>query len=488
MNKLFSAVLILLCLFAASAGAQESILKRKTCEMSASGDDAEENLADGSMYLTGPLELCYHYWDGGGRNQTVGLRFPEFSLPPDVIIDSAYLQFFSIDTETAFSSLIISGEASADSMPFTDTAYNISSRPQTVASVAWTVPEWEYWGDAGSAQRSPDISAIVREIIERDGFTSESPVTLFLRGDGTRIAASFDYDPFYAPKLIINYRLPDVVPNTTDYKDRYADYFPIGTSMSSGRLSQLQTLGDANIFNEFTAEYEMKWNIVQPEYDSFVFDGADIVADYARANNMKMTGHTFVWEQADPAWLFADGPDGAISPAVLSTRLMNHIDKMVQRYGDVVDVWDVANEVISLSYDPNKIYKDESEGSQWWAVFGSPEFVKLAFQYTAEANARYGYNSLLFYNSNEVPEPVILDKIMALVDYLRSEGVQIDGIGIQGHWILNYYPVSQIKEAFDRIIAKGLKIKISELDVSIWNIYYNQNIDYPPPLTEEALH
>ncbi len=488
MNKLLLAVLtLLLCVFAVSAGAQESILKRKTCEMSADSDDAEENIADGSMYLTGPLELCYHYWTGGGRDQIVGLRFPKVDIPPDVIIDSAYLQFFSFNTENEFSDLTISGEASADSSPFTDTAYNISSRSQTAASVAWTVPEWAYWGDTGLAQRSPDISAIVREIITQDGFSAESSITLFLQGNGTRIAASFDYYPFYAPKLIINYRLPDQVPNTTNYKDRYANYFPIGTSMSSARLSQLQTLGDANIFNDLTAEYEMKWNVIEPEYNSFVFDGADAVANYARANNMKMTGHTFVWEQANPAWLFEDGADGAISPAVLSERLMNHIDTMVQRYGDVVDSWDVANEVISLSYDSDKIYKDESEGSLWWAVFGSPEFVKLAFQYTAESNARHGCNSLLFYNSNEVPEPAILDKIMVLVDYLQSEGVQIDGIGLQGHWILNYYPISQIREAFDRIIAKGLKIKISEMDVSIWNVYYNQNVDYPPPLTEEAL-
>lgn len=56
--------------------------------MTAGTDDAEENLAIGSMYLTGHLELCYHSWTSGGRDQIIGIRFPKFELPTDVIIDS----------------------------------------------------------------------------------------------------------------------------------------------------------------------------------------------------------------------------------------------------------------------------------------------------------------------------------------------------------------------------------------------------------------
>jgi len=487
-RKLLAALMLVAFAFAVSASAQESISKRKTCEMSAASDDAEENLATGEMYFDQQLELCYHqYLNGSGRYQITGLRFPTFGLPVNVIIDSAYLQFFSMAEGDSPSNLTIRGEASVDSAPFTSAAHNISSRPKTSASTLWAAPEWTGWGEQGLAQRSSDVSAIVKEIVAQNGFTSESPITLFLQGEGTRIAYPFDNDPFRAPKLIINYHLPNGTSNTAPYRDRYSNFFPLGTSLSSSGLGQLSSLGEYNIFKQLTAEYEMKWDTVQPQYNSFAFDKADLIANYARNNTIKMSGHTFVGRNSNPDWLFQDGPDGAISPAILSSRLMNHIDKMVQRYGDVVDNWDVVNEAISDSSDPNKIYKDESEGSQWWGVFGSPEFIKLAFQYTAEANARYGRNSLLFYSDSGASDPEKLDKMLAMVDYLRANNQQIDGIGIHGHWILNKLPISQIKAAFDKIIAKGLLIKISELDMSIWNIHYNdENPDYQPPLTEEA--
>lgn len=458
--------------------AQESVAKRKTLEMSAGTDDAEENLANGTMYIADTnLELCYHAWSGGGRNQIVGLRFPKFSLPADVIIDSAHLQFFSKDSASASASFTITGEVSLNSEPFSSSAYNISSRRKTVAKVTWAVPAWGGWGEQGLNQRSPDVSSVVKEIVAQDGFSSSSPVTIFLQGSGTRIAQAFDRDPFTAPKLFITYRLPSAPPVTAPYKDRYSNHFPIGTSMSAEDLGDLDKLGENNIFNRLTAESSMKWKSIQPEYNKFTFERADALANYARSNNMKMTGHTLLWHQANPDWLFKNGTDGSVSSSVLSLRLKNHIYKMVERYGDVVDNWDVVNEAIS---DASKVYRDDSEGSLWWSYFKSPEFIKLAFQYTAEANAKYGRSSLLFYNDYKVPDSTKIGKILQMIDYLKSSGVQIDGVGFQGHWKLNDFPISQIREAFDKIIAKGLQIKISELDISIYNDYTN---DCSAPLT-----
>ncbi|MCI5207681.1 MAG: PKD domain-containing protein [Candidatus Electrothrix sp. ATG2] len=484
MKKILLAVLTFtFFVFAVSAGAQEPISKRRTCEMSAGIDDAEEKVTTGEMYLTGHLELCHHAWDGGGRDQIVGLRFPKFGLPATVVIDSAYLQFFSIDNETGTSIFTIEGDASVDSAAFTNTAYNISSRPKTAASVVWEVPAWTGWGEVGLAQRSSDVSAIVKEIVAQEGFSSESPITLFLRGAGTRTAYSFDDNVYAAPKLLINYHFPDATANTTPYRDRYAGFFPFGTAVTREDFEDLTALGAYNIFTRLTPETSMKWSEIHPLYDVYDFEKADFVANYARANNMKMTGHTLLWHQSNPEWLFNNGSDGNVSPSVLSSRLRDHIYKLIERYGDIVDNWDVVNEVISSDADnSDEIYRT---GSSWWNVFNSPEFVKLAFQYAAEANAVYGTSSKLFLNESHVPDK--LEKLLKAVDYLRDEGVQVDGIGFQGHWKLNEYPISQIRAAFDAIIAKDLEIKISEMDISIWNIHYNdENQDYQPPFPEAA--
>uniref|UniRef100_UPI0040577F1D endo-1,4-beta-xylanase n=1 Tax=Candidatus Electronema sp. TaxID=2698783 RepID=UPI0040577F1D len=474
---LLSASIIFL-FFIAISHAQESVAKRKTLGISTGTDDAEEDLANGTMYLAEEnLELCYHAWSGGGRNQIIGLRFPKLSLPADVIIDSAHLQFFSKGSTSTSTSFTITGEVSLNSEPFSSSAYNISSRHKTVAKVTWAVPAWGGWGEQGLNQRSPDISSVVKEIVAQNGFSSSSPVTIFLQGSGTRIAQAFEGDPFMAPKLLINYRLLSATPSTVPYKDRYSNQFPIGTSMSAEYLGNLDKLGGNNIFNRLTAESSMKWSSIQPEYNKFTFEKGDALADYVRSNNMKMTGHTLLWHQGNPDWLFKNGPDGSVSSSVLSLRLKNHIDKMVERYGDVVDNWDVVNEAIS---DLSTVYREDSEGSLWWSYFKSPEFIKLAFQYAAEANAKYGRSSLLFYNDYNVPDSKKIGKILQMIDYLKSSGVQIDGVGFQGHWQLNDFSISQIRAAFDKIIAKGLKIKISELDISIYN-YYTK--DYSAPLT-----
>ncbi len=476
-GKILLAVTTFLLLFSVTLlHAQQSVSKRKTLEIAAGSDDAEQNLSNGTMYLANTtLSLC----SSSGQNQIAGLRFPKFSLPTNVIIESAYLQLFAKDVSSGTASFTITGEKSTNSSTFSSSASNISSRPKTVAKVTWSVPTWEEWGEQGLGQRSPDISSVIKEIVAQTGFSSSSPVTLFLQGSGTRRAQAFERDPYTSAKLFINYHLPSPIANPVPYKDRHANFFPIGTATSATDLDDLSKLGANNIFSRFTAESSMKWKSIQPQYNVFTFENADAVANHARANNMKMTGHTLLWHTANPDWLFKSGTDGSVSTAVLSQRLKNHIDKMVQRYGDVVDNWDVVNEAISSSADVAEVYRNETE-SLWWSYFKSPEFIKLAFQYAAEANAKYGRNALLFYNDYKVPDTVKLTKILQMVDYLKSNGVRIDGIGFQGHWKLNEFPLSQIRAAFDKVIAKGLKIKISELDISIYNHYTE---DCTAPLT-----
>jgi endo-1,4-beta-xylanase len=50
---------------------------------------------------------------------------------------------------------------------------------------------------------------------------------------------------------------------------------------------------------------------------------------------------------------------------------------------------------------------------------------------------------------------------------LQKEGIKIDGIGIQGHWGLNYPKTEYIEAAIDAYAALGLKVMITELDVDV---------------------
>ncbi|MCB9048938.1 MAG: hypothetical protein H6556_05850 [Lewinellaceae bacterium] len=43
----------------------------------------------------------------------------------------------------------------------------------------------DYDSAAGDAQRTPDISAIIQEIVNRNGYTSGSSIAIIINGTGT---------------------------------------------------------------------------------------------------------------------------------------------------------------------------------------------------------------------------------------------------------------------------------------------------------------
>ncbi|MBN1669930.1 MAG: fibronectin type III domain-containing protein [Kiritimatiellae bacterium] len=166
-----------------------------------SDDDAEER-PDGSLYLTSSdLELVY---DGGG-NQEVGMRFSGVAIPQGATILEAWVQFKVDEVGTASTALRIEGQASEDAAAFTAAANDISSRPRTAASVGWNPPAWNTVGEAGAAQRTPDIAAVLQEIVSRAGWAAGNPLALIVTGSGERAAESYDGDSSGAPLLHVEY-------------------------------------------------------------------------------------------------------------------------------------------------------------------------------------------------------------------------------------------------------------------------------------------
>ena len=167
-------------------------------------DDAEENLATGGVNRTsGDLELAV----AGTTPQAVGLRFAGVGIPQGATILSASVQFTADEANAGSAALSIRGEAADHAAPFSTTAGDVSGRPATAASTAWNPPEWTAVGDAGAAQRTPDLSAVVQEIVGRPGWTAGNALGLVVSGTGTRIAESFDGAPSAAPVLHVEYRV-----------------------------------------------------------------------------------------------------------------------------------------------------------------------------------------------------------------------------------------------------------------------------------------
>ncbi|MBN2717390.1 MAG: metallophosphoesterase [Deltaproteobacteria bacterium] len=171
-------------------------------------DDVEESTTDGVIYTdSSDLELIYDSYVSS--DQIVGLRFTDMSIPAGATITNAFIQLTCDETDSEAATLFIAGEASDNATPFTADAYNVSSRSVTTASVAWSVPEWLLVGEAGDAQRSPDLSAVIQEVVDRSGWVSGNSIGIIVTGEtgGVRHAEAYDGSSADAPLLYVEYTL-----------------------------------------------------------------------------------------------------------------------------------------------------------------------------------------------------------------------------------------------------------------------------------------
>ncbi|WP_292147359.1 RTX toxin [Mesorhizobium sp.] len=188
-------------LLAASSSAIDPIFETR---VATAGDDVEEK---GSGAISGNVDDLELGYDSSTR-QTVGLRFTSIDLPKGAIITNAYIQFQANEVKTGAASLLIQGDNVDDASPFTAVSFNVSALPRTTASTAWTPDPWTIVGEHGAAERTPDLSAIVQEIVNRSGWAALNDMAFLVSGTGTRTADSYEYNPATAPLLHIEYLLP----------------------------------------------------------------------------------------------------------------------------------------------------------------------------------------------------------------------------------------------------------------------------------------
>lgn len=240
-------------------------------------------------------------------------------------------------------------------------------------------------------------------------------------------------------------------------KDYYKDFFPVGVAVSPTSLTGQQSVLILKHFASLTAENVMKPALIHPEETRYYWDNADLISDYARANGMMMRGHTLLWHKQTAAWMFKDAAGNTVSKEVLLSRLKDHITQVVTRYKGKVYAWDVVNEVIDD--DNTKFYRE----TDWYKICGE-EYISKAFQWAHEADP----DALLFYNDYNTEFAGKRDKVYRLLKQLLDSGVPVHGIGLQGHWNIVNPSEKELRDAIDKYSSLGLKVQITELDVSVY--------------------
>ena len=219
-------------------------------------------------------------------------------------------------------------------------------------------------------------------------------------------------------------------------------------------------------FNSVTAENDMKWSNLQPTEGTFTFNNADKIVDFAVSNGLRVRGHCLCWHNQVPSWIFNDGAGSASKELVLQ-RLRTHITTVMSHFKGKVYAWDVVNEAID---DGSSVYRN----SKWYTICGE-DYIIEAFKAARAADPE----AKLFYNDYTAIDPVKREKIYGLLAKLKEQNL-VDGMGLQGHWNVNYPSNTLIEDALNKYKSLGIELQITEMDVSV----YTSNSDPQSTYTE----
>jgi endo-1,4-beta-xylanase len=226
----------------------------------------------------------------------------------------------------------------------------------------------------------------------------------------------------------------------------------VGTAVQSSLLNntQYRTVAGRE-FNYLTAEYEMKWNVLEPSPGVNAFGAGDAIVGFAMSQGQRVKGHTLVWHGSTPSWL------NGLSAADLRAAFERHIRTVTGYYRGRVDAWDVVNEAVA---DDGSGLRDTIYRQRLGDSYIADAF-RLAHQ--ADPGARLFYND---YGGEGLNAKA--NRIYDLLRDLLAAGVPIHGVGLQMHVSANNRPSDgSIASNMRRLADLGLTVHISEMDVRV---------------------
>ena len=239
-------------------------------------------------------------------------------------------------------------------------------------------------------------------------------------------------------------------------KEHFQNNFEMGTIYNASK--DLKSTAGKQIavkhFSVLTTENLFKWISLSKKEGEYRFDNADKSVRFCEESNLKLIGHTLIWKKHNPEWLFKDSGGQKLTREVLLKRMEHHIKRVVSRYKGRIYGWDVVNE----AFENNGAHRD----IPWSKIIG-PDYIDYAFKYASEADpgAELYYNDFGLFNEKK------LSAVIDLIKRLKSKKIRIDAVGMQCHLHLTWPDLKKIENAIIELNRAGVKVVISELDLSV---------------------
>src|SRR5215475_1378562 len=277
---------------------------------------------------------------------------------------------------------------------------------------------------------------------------------------------------FYIDDVQITFVPPQTIePDLPSVFQAYADFFPVGAAVIPLEITGVHADLLKKHFNSITSGNDFKWDATEPADGTFRFTNADAQVSFAQANNIIVRGHTLLWHNQIPPWVFTDPVTGApmqkseANTALLIQRLQNHIRGVAGHFAGKLYAWDVVNEVI----DENQ--SDCLRRSTWYNIIG-PQYLDIAFQTAREVDP----NAKLFINEFNSTFGSKRTCYFNVVSDLKARGVPVDGVGHQMHNNFEFPPVQGFIDTINMFSTLGVLQHVTEMDVNIYSGSANTSI------------
>jgi endo-1,4-beta-xylanase len=251
----------------------------------------------------------------------------------------------------------------------------------------------------------------------------------------------------------------------TTLKDAFKNDFLIGAALNQAEFTGRNTNAVAIVkaqFNTISPENVLKWESIQPRRFGFNFGPADSYVSFGQKNGMFIVGHNLVWHNQTPKWVFQSDQGSrtverqrhSVDRETLLARMRYHIFEVVGRYKGKIGGWDVVNEAVE---DDGTLRK-----SEWEKIIG-PDYILKAYQFAHEADPQ----AQLYYNDYSLENPAKRAGAIALIKKLQAAGIPIAGVGLQGHYKMDWPTPAALDETIKAFSKLGVKVMITELDLDM---------------------
>ncbi|HEY0803781.1 MAG TPA: endo-1,4-beta-xylanase, partial [Pseudonocardiaceae bacterium] len=221
-----------------------------------------------------------------------------------------------------------------------------------------------------------------------------------------------------------------------------------GFALTVPNLSNPTLLGVADAqFDMVTPGNEMKWDTTEPSNGTFNFGPGDQIVAHAKSIGARIRGHNLVWHSQLPSWV------SSLPAAQVKAAMETHITTEATHYKGQLYAWDVVNE----PFNDDGSFRSDA----FTAGFGSgPAYIADALRtaHAADPAAKLYLNDFNIEGVNAKS-----NAMLSLVQSLKSQGVPIDGIGFESHFILGQIP-SDMQANMARFAAAGVDVAVTELD------------------------